>query len=97
VPPASEPQPRRPVVVLPQALAERLFRCYYGQGPRCGQAPAAVAEELAGPTPPLSEDASRLEGALPLTTHPFLANEPRGYIPRGVNARTAPSSPKKEN
>lgn len=72
-------------VQIPQALADRLFSCYYGTGPRKGQSASSLATEL-GTVPPAATTEPEGELAAPkgvLQTDLL----PRGYVPRGFAAR----------
>jgi hypothetical protein len=72
-------------VQIPQSLADRLFSCYYGTGPRKGQSQASVAVEL-GTAPPAAVTEPEGELAAPKgVLHTDLL--PRGFVPRGYAAR----------
>lgn len=87
MPPESKPRP--PSVVLPVHLAEKLFACYYGSGPRHNQSPEAAVREIASepatePTPP--HVPTRLEGDMFTGQPTLLSQNPPGFIPRGAAA-----------
>jgi hypothetical protein len=89
-PESDSPHPSAPsgYVQIPQALADRLFSCYYGTGPRKGQSAASLATEL-GTAPPAAISQPEGELAAPKQVlHTDLM--PRGFVPRGFAARPAP-------
>ena len=93
-PGSDTPHPTAPTgyVQIPQALADRLFHCYYGTGPRKGQSAASLASEL-GTNPP--ESISQPEGELSAPKQVLRTDLlPRGFTPRGFAAR--PPTPVKE-
>lgn len=82
-------------VQIPQALADRLFSCYYGTGPRKGQSAASLATEL-GTTPPTAVTQPEGELAAPRQVlHTDLL--PKGFVPKGFAARPPQPPPVKES
>lgn len=96
---ASNPTPQGSGVWLPMALADRLFACYYGRGPRHASAQEPTEEEpetpTAPPSPPVDfNPATATPSPIDLTRLRAAVGAPAGFKPRGVAAQTYPSGTK---
>lgn len=78
-----------PVVTLPMALADKLFACYYGGGPRHPGAPNQSAPTVPAATPPVSDDQER--AATERLREAILASRQRRMIPRGQAPGATPT------
>jgi hypothetical protein len=95
--PSSNPSPQGSGVWLPMALADRLFSCYYGRGPRHASAQEEpLAEEIeTPPSPPVDfNPATAAPSPIDLTRLRAAVGAPAGFKPRGIAAQTYPSGTK---